>query len=127
MDSFDADFDFASRHTRYIHIIYQSVKERVATTFCQCLRRRGLSFSLTIFFNLFLLNNFDLQLARKTVFIQNGADFSAMLKDVVTWLTHSHSLLVLIQICTILYGNSFAGKLKVEIIEQKKIEENGEG
>jgi len=83
--------------------------------------------TLTIFFNLYLLNNFDLQLASKTVFIQNSADISAMLKDVVTWLTHSHSLLVLIQICTVLYGNSFAGKLKVKIIEQKKIEETGEG
>jgi len=31
---------------RYIQIIYQSVKEQVATTFCQCLGRRGLSFSL---------------------------------------------------------------------------------
>jgi len=50
--------------------------------------------TLTIFFNLFLLNNFDLQLASETVFVQNGADFSVMLKDVVTWLTHSHSLLV---------------------------------
>ena len=50
--------------------------------------------TLTIFFNLFLLNNFDLRLASETVFIQNSADFSAMLKDVVTWLTHSHSLLV---------------------------------
>ena len=50
--------------------------------------------TLTIFFNLFLLNNFDLQLASETVFVQNGADFSVMLKDAVTWLTHSHSLLV---------------------------------
>jgi len=50
--------------------------------------------TLTIFFNLFLLNNFNLQLASKIVFVQNSADFSVMLKDVVTWLTHSYSLLV---------------------------------